>query len=104
MKIPALWYAFFSTMVQRLSYNSSLSYNTGKFRFMKNFYRNLLLSIVMILATVVGWVKGTEAKQKMVYKWKSSYDEKRQLAKKRMALRKGQVVLDDVEWAAFHNS
>ncbi|MFT3932699.1 MAG: hypothetical protein QM726_03705 [Chitinophagaceae bacterium] len=71
---------------------------------MKNFYRNLLLSIVMIFASVVGWVKGTEAKQKLVYKWKTSYDEKRQLARKRMALRKGQVVLDDVEWAAFHNS
>jgi hypothetical protein len=69
---------------------------------MKKFYRTLLLSMVMIMATVVGWVKGTEAKQKLVYKWKSSYDEKRQLAKKRMALRKGQVVLDDVEWAAFH--
>ncbi|GAC1424520.1 MAG: hypothetical protein NVSMB7_00520 [Chitinophagaceae bacterium] len=71
---------------------------------MQNFYRNILLTIVMVAATIVGWVKGTEAKQKWVYKWKTSYDEKRQLAKKRIALRKGQVVLDDVEWAAFHNS
>ncbi len=71
---------------------------------MKNFYRNLLLSIVMVAATIVGWVKGTEAKQKWVYKWKTSYDQKRVLAKKRLAHRKGQVVLDDVEWAAFHNS
>jgi hypothetical protein len=71
---------------------------------MKKFYRNFLLTIVMVVATIVGWVKGSEAKQKLVYKWKSSYDEKRQLAKKRIALRKGQVVLDDVEWASFHNS
>ncbi|MEP7278132.1 MAG: hypothetical protein ABI813_05790 [Bacteroidota bacterium] len=71
---------------------------------MKKFYRNLLLSIVMMSATIVGWVKGTEAKQKLVYKWKTSYNEKRQLARKRVALRKGQVVLDDVEWASFHNS
>ncbi len=71
---------------------------------MKNFYKTVLFGIVMVLSTVVGWVKGTEAKQKWVYKWKTSYDEKRQLAKKRIALRKGQVVLDEVEWAAFHNS
>ncbi|HMC86845.1 MAG TPA: hypothetical protein VKI61_15055 [Chitinophagaceae bacterium] len=71
---------------------------------MKKFYRTFLLSIIMIAATFVGWVKGTEAKQKLVYKWKTNYDEKRQLARKRIALRKGQVVLDDVEWASFHNS
>ena len=58
----------------------------------------------MIAATIIGWVKGTEAKQKLVYKWKSSYNEKRQLAKKRMAIRKEQVVLDDIEWASFHNN
>ena len=71
---------------------------------MKNIYRNFLLGVLMVAATIVGWVKGTEAKQKLVYKWKSSYDEKCQLAKKRVAIRKGQVVLDDVEWAAFHKS
>ena len=93
-------------MVQRLSNENSLTYNnTGQTTLiMKNFYRNLLLSALMIFASVVGWVKGTEAKQKLVYKWKTSYDEKRQLARKRIALRKGQVVLDDVEWAAFHKS
>jgi len=81
-----------------------LSYFRNTRFIMKNFYRNVLLGTVMVLATIVGWVKGTEAKQKLVYKWKTNYNEKRQLAKKRMALRKGQVVLDDVEWAAFHNS
>jgi len=88
-------------MVQRLSYTSCLI--TAAHLIMKNFYRTFLFGIVMVLSTVVGWIKGTEAKQKWVYKWKTGYDEKRQLAKKRMALRKGQVVLDDVEWAAYHN-
>ncbi|MEO6315764.1 MAG: hypothetical protein ABIU63_01865 [Chitinophagaceae bacterium] len=69
---------------------------------MKNFYRNILLGVVVLFASVVGWVKGIDAKQKLVYKWKSNYDEKRQLARKRVAQRKGQVVLDDVEWASFH--
>lgn len=71
---------------------------------MNKFYRGFLLGAVMAVATVVGWVKGNDAKQKLVYRWRSSYDEKRQLAKKRMAQRRGQVVLDDVEWASFHNS
>jgi len=78
--------------------------NSIKLCFMKNFYRNFLLGTVMVIAPVVGWVKGSEAKQKWVYKWRSSYEEKRQLAKKRIAQRRGQVVLDDVEWASFHNS
>ena len=71
---------------------------------MKKFYRNLILSLVMVAATVIGWVKGTEAKQKWVYRWKSNYDDKRQLAKKRMAARQGQVQLDDIEWSSFHNN
>lgn len=75
-----------------------------KFYFMKKLQRNLLLSLVMAGATIVGWVKGTEAKQKMVYRWKMSFEEKRALAKKRMAQRQGQVMLDDIEWAAYHNN
>jgi hypothetical protein len=71
---------------------------------MKKFYRNLILSAAMASATIIGWVKGSEAKQKWVYKWKSSYQEKRELAKKRMAVRQGQVQLDDIEWASFHNN
>jgi hypothetical protein len=71
---------------------------------MKNFYRNFLLTVVMVVATFVGWVKGQDAKQKLVYKWKTGYNEKRQLARKRIAIRKGQVILDEVEWASFHTN
>lgn len=71
---------------------------------MKKFYRNLILSLAMMAATIIGWVKGTEAKQKWMYKWRTSYQEKRELARKRMAVRQGQVPLDDIEWASFHNS
>lgn len=94
-------------MVQRLSIESCLlKYNAPWFKLyaMKKAYRNFLLSFVMIVAPFVGWVKGSEAKQKWVYKWKSSYNEKRQLAKKRMESRKGGVVLDEIEWASFHNN
>jgi hypothetical protein len=71
---------------------------------MKKAYRNFLLSLVMLLAPFVGWVKGSEAKQKWVYKWKSSYNDKRQLARKRMETRKGGVILDEIEWASFHKN
>ncbi|MDE3247217.1 MAG: hypothetical protein KGO82_01065 [Bacteroidota bacterium] len=71
---------------------------------MNKFYRGFLLGAMVAIATIVGWVKGNDAKQKLVYRWRTSYEEKRQLAKKRMAQRRGQVVLDDVEWASFHNS
>jgi hypothetical protein len=71
---------------------------------MKKFYRNLILSLAMVAATIIGWVKGNEAKQKWMYKWKTSYQEKRELARKRMAVRQGQVQLDDIEWASYHNN
>lgn len=71
---------------------------------MKKFQKNLILGLVMVAATIIGWVKGDEAKQKWMYKWKTSYEEKREMARKRMALREGHVVLDDIEWASYHNS
>ncbi|MBC7902803.1 MAG: hypothetical protein H7Y27_05245 [Gemmatimonadaceae bacterium] len=71
---------------------------------MKKFQRNFFLSVAMLAATFVGWIKGNEAKQKLVYKWRTNYEEKRELAKKRIASRQGQVQLDDIEWQSFHNS
>jgi hypothetical protein len=71
---------------------------------MKKFYRNLFLSLALMLATFIGWVKGPEAKQKWIYKWKTSFNEKRQLAKKRLAAREGKVQLDDIEWASYHKN
>ena len=71
---------------------------------MKKMQQTLLIALVMMGATVVGWVKGNEAKQKWVYKRKTSFDEKRLLAKKRMAAREGQVQLDDIEYASYHNN
>jgi hypothetical protein len=48
--------------------------------------------------------KGNEAKQKWVFKIKSSFDEKKHLAEQRKVIRQGGVALDDIEIAAFHNS
>jgi hypothetical protein len=58
----------------------------------------------MAMAAVIGWLKGNEARQKWVYKWKLSYEEKRQLAEKRMAERKGKILLDDFEWSSYHQN
>ena len=71
---------------------------------MKKMRQTMVIVLIMLGATVIGWVKGNEAKQKWVYKRKTSFDEKRQLAKKRMAARQGQVQLDDIEWASYHNN
>jgi hypothetical protein len=71
---------------------------------MKKFQRNLILILAMVAATIIGWVKGDEAKQKWIYKWRTSYEEKREMARKRIAAREGQVLLDDIEWASFHNN
>ena len=94
-------------MVQRLAYKYCLvnkDADEKNFTGMKKMRANLILSVIMVMATVIGWVKGNEARQKWVYKWKTSYDEKRQLAKKRMEARMGQVQLDDIEWSSFHNN
>lgn len=71
---------------------------------MKRMRQTVVIVLVMLGATVIGWVKGSEAKQKWVYKRKTSFEEKRQLALKRMAARQGQVQLDDIEWASYHNN
>jgi membrane protein implicated in regulation of membrane protease activity len=71
---------------------------------MKKMQRNLTLIFIMAIASFIGWLKGDEAKQKWVYKWRSSYEQKRQLAQKRIAERKGKVQLDDFEWSSYHEN
>jgi hypothetical protein len=46
--------------------------------------------------------KGTEAKQKWVFRIKSRFEEKRHLAEEKKIVRQGGVALDDIEIAAFH--
>lgn len=71
---------------------------------MKKLQNRVLLLLVLAIGSLVGLFKGTEAKQKWVFKIKSLYAEKRQLAQQKRLLRQGGVPLDEIELAAFHQS
>jgi hypothetical protein len=63
-----------------------------------------MIMIAVMVGTIVGLFRGTEAKQKWVYRIKSRYDEKRLMAERKSILQTGGVLLDDIEMAAFHNN
>jgi hypothetical protein len=70
---------------------------------MNQFQNKLIIMLAVFVGSIVGLFRGTEAKQKWVYKIKSRYEDKRQMAA-RKTVRVGEVMLDDIELAAFHNN
>jgi hypothetical protein len=62
-----------------------------------------VLLLALTVGFIVGMFKGTEAKHKMVFRIRSRFDEKRQVAEQKKLIRRGGVALDDIEIAAFHN-
>ncbi|HET9276950.1 MAG TPA: hypothetical protein VFN95_02160 [Flavitalea sp.] len=60
--------------------------------------------LAIVIGTIVGIFKGSEAKQKWVFRIKNRYEEKRQIAEHKKLLRDGGVPLDDIEMAAFHRN
>jgi hypothetical protein len=71
---------------------------------MKIFRNRMILVLAITIGSIVWIFRGNEAKQKWVFKIKSRFDEKRQLAEQRRLMRDGGVALDDIEIAAFHNN
>lgn len=71
---------------------------------MKAIINRMVLLLALTVGAIVGWFKGNEAKQKWIFKIKSSFDEKKYLAEQRRVIRQGGVPLDEIEIAAFHNS
>ena len=68
-------------------------------------YRNrTVIFLAFTIGSLIGLIKGEEAKQKWVFKIKSKYDSKRLVAEKKLIARKGGVMLDDIEMASFHNN
>ena len=65
---------------------------------MNQFQHKLVIMLAVFVGTIVGLFRGTEAKQKWVYKIKSRYEDKRQMAAKK-TIRVGEVMLDDIELA-----
>jgi hypothetical protein len=70
---------------------------------MKKIKLRLLFLLVLTGGFFVGALKGEEARQKWIFKIKSKYENRKQIAEKRSIVRKGGVLLDDIEIAAFHN-
>ncbi len=68
------------------------------------FKNKFLLFFVISVGSVIGMVRGEEAKQKWVFKIKSKVDTKKLIAEKRQLAKKGGVLLDDIEMASFHNN
>ena len=71
---------------------------------MKKVNNNFVFLLAIVVGTIVGIFKGSEAKQKWVFKIKNRYEEKRQLAEHKKLVREGGVALDDIELAAFHRN
>ncbi len=68
------------------------------------FKNKFLLFFVISIGSVIGMVRGQEAKQKWVFKIKSKVDNKKLIAEKRLQAKKGGVLLDDIEMASFHDN
>jgi hypothetical protein len=62
-----------------------------------------VIVLILTVGTAIGILKGSEARQKWVFKIKNRYEEKRQLAEHKKLLSSGGVPLDDIELAAYHS-
>ncbi|HKH60267.1 MAG TPA: hypothetical protein VKA49_05520 [Flavitalea sp.] len=71
---------------------------------MKQVNNRFVILLAIVIGTIVGIFKGSEAKQKWVFRIKNRYEEKRQIAEHKKLLRDGGVPLDDIEMAAFHRN
>ena len=64
----------------------------------------MVVFLAVTVGGMIGIIKGEEAKQKWVFRMKSKYENRRLMAERKSIARKGGVMLDDIELAAFHNN
>ena len=64
----------------------------------------MVVFLAVSVGGMIGIIKGEEAKQKWVFRLKSKYDNRRLMAERKSIARKGGVLLDDIELAAYHNN
>lgn len=69
---------------------------------MKKIRLKLLVLALTTSGFFIGIVKGDQARQKFMFKVRSKYDNRKQLAERKSILKKGGVLLDDIEMAAYH--
>ena len=71
---------------------------------MKGVKQRMVVFLAVTVGGMIGVIKGEEAKQKWVFRMKSKYENRRLMAERKSIARKGGVMLDDIELAAFHNN
>jgi len=64
----------------------------------------MVVFLAVSVGGMIGVVKGEEAKQKWVFRMKSKYENRRLMAERKSLARKGGVLLDDIELAAYHDN
>ena len=71
---------------------------------MKKINSKWILLLILVAAPLIGLIRGSEARQKWVFKFKIRYEEKRSIEEQKKWAREGRVALDDIEMASFHRS
>ena len=69
---------------------------------MKQLNNKWILILIITVGSVINIFKGSEARNKWVFKIKNRFEEKKQLAEYKKLARSGGVVLHDIELASFH--
>jgi len=64
----------------------------------------MVVFLAVTVGGMIGLVKGEEAKQKYVFRLRSKFENRRLMAERKLIARKGGVLLDDIELAAYHNN
>ena len=64
----------------------------------------MVVFLAVTVGGMIGVVKGEEAKQKYVFRLRSKFENRRLMAERKLIARKGGVLLDDIELAAYHNN
>lgn len=70
---------------------------------MKNIRFRMMTLLIVVSAMGIFIVKGSEAKDKWVFKMKDKYENKKNLAQKKLLQKRGGILLDDIEMQAFHS-
>ena len=70
---------------------------------MKKFTFKGMALVFFFFSICIYLVKGSEAKQKWVFKIKDKYENKKNQAQKKLIKKRGGVLLDDIEMQSYHS-
>lgn len=70
---------------------------------MEKIRHKMTLFFLVFISAVIGLLKGTEAKQKWVFKVKDKFVSRRFMAEQKSIARRGGVLLDDIELSSYHS-